>query len=328
MGIPVGEADLVLNLPIPPAQGQDALVKTSVKYVCSHPNPVQKLLALATAVALPIFSQQFGGIKPSFEVASVKPSAAGDIRTYGPRPGGRFIANSATLKTLIAVAWGVPEYQISGGPDWVGSDRWNIEGKAAEGSVPAGMERWPDPIIPDHPLPLMVQSLLEDRFQLKAHRETKLAQVSELMLTKAAKAGPNLKLSADQGPVDYGALPQLPQSGASPPRGSMRLNPGRGYLEGNGIPVAQLAHILSEQGVLSRPVIDKTELKGLWNFKLEWTPEAGLRTAVSEPPPPSADASKPSIFTAVQEQLGLKLESVKRPVEVLIVDRAEKPGGN
>jgi uncharacterized protein (TIGR03435 family) len=99
----------------------------------------------------------------------------------------------------------------------------------------------------------------------------------------------------------------------------MRLNPVRGYLEGDGIPVAQLAHILAEQGVLSRPVIDMTGLKGLWDFKLEWTPE---------PPPPDADISKPSIFTAVQEQLGLKLESVKRPVEVLIVDRVEKPGGN
>jgi len=68
-----------------------------------------------------------------------------------------------------------------------------------------------------------------------------------------------------------------------------------------------------------------TELKGLWDFKLEWTPEPGLGAVVSEP---SADISKPSIFTAIQEQVGLKLESVKRPVEVLIIDRAEKPGGN
>jgi hypothetical protein len=78
------------------------------------------LLAPATAVALPIFSEQVGGTKPSFEVASVKPSAAGDIRTYGPRPGGRFIATSATLKTVIAVAWDVPEYQISGDPIGLG----------------------------------------------------------------------------------------------------------------------------------------------------------------------------------------------------------------
>jgi uncharacterized protein (TIGR03435 family) len=119
--------------------------------------PSFPLLALATAVALPIFSEQVGGTKPSFEVASVKPSAAGDIRTYGPRPGGRFIATSATLKTVIAVAWDVPEYQISGGPNWIAADRWNIEAKAAEGSVPPGMGRWPDPVVPHHPLPLMVQ---------------------------------------------------------------------------------------------------------------------------------------------------------------------------
>jgi uncharacterized protein (TIGR03435 family) len=192
------------------------------------------------------------------------------------------------------------------------------------------MGRWPDPVIPGHAMPLMVQSLLEDRFRLKVHRETREVPVYELMFAKAGNAGPKLKLSADQGPVEDGALPQ-PGPGGPAPRGSLRLNPERGYLEGNGIPVAELAHILSEQGVLSRPVIDKTELKGLYDFKLEWTPEPGLGTVasgVSEPPPLFADISRPSIFTAIQERLGLKLESVRRPVEVLIVDRAEKPGGN
>jgi uncharacterized protein (TIGR03435 family) len=160
------------------------------------------------------------------------------------------------LKTVIAVAYNVPEYLISGGPVWIETDRWNIDARAAEGSVPPGMGRWPDPEVPNHPLPLMVQSLIEDRFQLKVHREMKEAPVYALIIANAAKAGPNLKLAADQAPVEYGALPQ---AGGPPPRGTMRMNPIRGYLEGNGLPVAQLAHILSEPAVLSRPVIDRVQ---------------------------------------------------------------------
>jgi uncharacterized protein (TIGR03435 family) len=106
-------------------------------------------------VALPLFSQQAGGTKPSFEVATVKPSAAGDIRTYGPGPGGRFIATDVTLKTVMAIAYNVREDKISGGPTWIATERWNIEAKAEEGSIPPG--EWPDPAVPDHPLTLMVQ---------------------------------------------------------------------------------------------------------------------------------------------------------------------------
>ncbi len=106
---------------------------------------------------------------------------------------------------------------------------------------------------------LMTQSLLEDRFQLKIHRETHEAPIYELVV---AKTGSKMKLSADQKPVAI--TPGIPQRGG-PPRGMMRLNPG-GNLEGNGIPVAMLARMLSEQPITGRPVIDKTGLKGLYDF--------------------------------------------------------------
>jgi bla regulator protein blaR1 len=233
------------------------------------------ILAVITPVRL-LESQAPAG-KPSFEVASVKPSSAGDNRVaIRAQPGGRYTATNATLKMVIGSAYRIRDYQISGGPSWIATDRWNIEGKAEEGSIPPGTGP-PDPSVPD-PLMLMVQSLLEDRFQLKAHRESRDAPVYELAV---AKTGPKMKLSANQEPVVFG--PHVPQGGG-PPRGMMRLNPRTGNLEGNGVPIATLAQILSEQAISGRPVIDKTGLKGLYDFTLEWVPEAGLAApGISEP---------------------------------------------
>jgi uncharacterized protein (TIGR03435 family) len=273
------------------------------------------ILAVVTPASL--LESQVSASKPAFEIASVKPSAAGDIQRLGPGPlpGGRVVAKNVTLKMLIAGAYNVREENISGGPNWTTTDRWSIEAKAEEGSTPPG--GWPDSLVPDHPLTLMLQSLLEDRFQLKAHRETKDVPVYEL---RVAKTGSKMKLTAGQDSV-----------GRDVPRGMMRLNSQIGYLAGNGIPMAKLAGILSEPGVLGRPVIDKTELKSLYDFVLEWAPESGLlpvAPGVSEPPPSSAATSKPSILTAIQEQLGLKVESTKGPVGVLVIDHVERPSQN
>lgn len=252
--------------------------------------------------------------KPSFEVTSVKPSAEGDVRTFGPRPGGRFVSVDCTLKTVIARAYGVREDRISGAPEWTGSDGWNIEGKAAQGSIPPG--EWPDPARPDHPLSLMLQSLLEDRFQLKVRRETREVPVYELFV---AKSGIRMKATAGQEFV-----------GGNVPRGTMRMNPAIGYLAGNGIAVAKLAGLLSEPGVLGRPVIDKTGLTGSYDFTLEWAPGPELGPVRPDVPHLSAEAeaSRSSIFAALQEQLGLKVESTKGPVAVVVVEHVEKPSEN
>ena len=267
-----------------------------------------------------LFFQQPAGTKLSFEVATVKPAPPGDNRiAILGQPGGRFVANNVTLKMLMGTAWRVRDFQIFGGPGWAGTDRWNIEAKAEAGAIPPPSGP-PDPtVIP--PLMLMVQSLVEDRFQLKMHKETRELPIYELVV---ARGGPKIKPSEDQSPLSLGPT----QRGGPIPRGNMRM--GRGDLEATGVPVSNFIVGLSQQ--LGRPVIDKTGLKGLYDIKLQWTPELGQGLGPlgppggPEPPPPPADG--PSIFTAIQEQLGLRLESTKGPVEVFVIDSAQKPSEN
>lgn len=282
------------------------------------------------AIAIPIFSQAPTGAKPSFEVASVKPNTSGDNRiAIMGSPGGRLTVTGASFRMLVTYAFRVRDFQVSGGPNWMTTDRWDVEARAEEGSVPPPTGP-PDPNVPD-PMALRMQSLLEDRFQLKIHRETKELPVYELTV---GKGGSKVKFSEDQTPFrppERGAPPPpLPQRGGPMPRGSMRL--GRGNLEATAVPFATFVNALSQQ--LGRTVIDKTELKGLYDIKLLWTPDAvqgpgplGPPPAGAEPPP-LADPSGPTVFTAVQEQLGLKLDSTKGPVEVIVIDSVQKPTEN
>ena len=286
---------------------------------------------LAPIIAIPVPSQAPGEAKPSFEVASIKPNTSGQMAmSISAQPGGRLVANGLTFRFLMFFAYRVRDFQIIGGPSWTTSDRWNIEARAEEGSVPprTGVT---DPNVPD-PLALRLQSLLEDRFQLKFHRETRELPAYELTI---AKGGSKVKLSEDQTPFrppEKGDPPatQLPQPGRPMPRGTMRMS--MSDLEANSIEFANFVQMLSQ--VLRRPVIDKTGLKGLYDIKLKWTPEMGQGTTPFGPlpagaqPPPAPDPSGPSIFTAVQEQLGLKLESTKGPAEVLVIDSVEKPSEN
>ncbi len=280
--------------------------------------------------AIPVLSQAPGDPKPSFEVASIKPNTSGQmVMSISAPPGGRFVANGLTFRFLMTYAYRVRDFQIIGGPGWTNSDRWNIEARAEEGSVPPRTGPR-DPNAPD-PIALRLQSLLEDRFQLKFHRETRELPSYELTI---AKGGSKVKLSEDQTPFrppEKGdPQPQLPQPGKPMPHGMMRM--GMSDLEANGIEFANFVQMLSQ--VLRRPVIDKTGLKGLYDIKLKWTPEMGQGTTPFGPvpagaaPPPAPDPSGPSIFTAVQEQLGLKLESTKGPAEVLVIDSVQKPDEN
>jgi bla regulator protein blaR1 len=282
----------------------------------------------AVVVSIPAFSQQEpAGTRLSFEVATVKPSASGGngIRV-SVQPGGRFVVNNATLKMVMAVAYRVRDFQISGGPGWTGTDRWDIEAKAEEGSIPQLTPPF-DPTAPN-PLMLMVQSLLEDRFQLKIHREAKEMPVYELAV---AKGGAKIKLAEDQSPPvppERGAPPPpKPQRGGPMPRGAMGI--GRGSIEANGVPIDAFIQGLSQQ--LGRPIVDKTGMKGFYDIKLQWTPELGVglvKPGGPDPDPPLADASSPSIFTAIQEQLGLRLDSAKGPVDILVIDSVQKPTEN
>ena len=230
-----------------------------------------------------------------FEVASIKP---GDPAARGMRvriaPGGRYTAENVTAKLLIQQAFNIKEFQISGGPGWIDSERYVIEAKAegATGRVDA--------------LRPMLQKLLADRFQFVFHRETKEGQVYALVV---GKNGPKLKEAA-----------------AASPGPQISIRPGA--ISGQGMGMDMLVNQLAQR--LGRNVIDKTGLTGKYDINLEWTPEAAQLRSPGEGPEASAppDQSGPSIFTAVQEQLGLRLESTKGPVEVIVIDRIEKPSEN
>jgi bla regulator protein blaR1 len=266
------------------------------------------LTAAAAIVMAPLGRAQ---APKQFEVASIKPA---DPNGRGMRvqfaPGGRLTMNGATVKFLIQQAYGVKDFQITGGPNWIGSDRYDISTKAeGEGDIT------PEQVKP------MMQALLADRFKLTLHRETKEQPVYALVV---GKNGPKLKESAPE--ENVGA-----RDGASdgPRRGGMQIRMTRGQITAQGMSMEMLANQLSNR--LGRNVLDKTELKGSYDFTLEFTPEGtqpmGPRDGGAEAPPPP-ESGAPSIFTAVQEQLGLKLESQKGQVELLVLDRIERPSEN
>jgi bla regulator protein blaR1 len=278
--------------------------------------------ALLTAVGL---CGQSGTTPLTFEVASVKPSGADFHRVMIQiQPGGGLRTSGSTVKMLLTLAYDVREFQISGGPGWINTERYDITAKSEHSAESVN--------VPDDPRKMTdeqrrtvgeqmrerLRALLAERFQLTLHRETKEQSVYALVV---AKGGPKLQQSdAKEG---------------TGPKGMMRM--GRGELSGQGVALQMLTQSLSNQ--LGRPVIDRTELKGNFDFKLQWTPDPGQSGGgpfgpFGGAPPPGADAppppdpNGPSIFTALQEQLGLRLESQKGPVEILVIDKVEKPSEN
>ena len=233
----------------------------------------------------------------SFEVASIKPSEPGGRgMQIQIAPGGRFTAKGASVRLLIQQAYGVRDFQITGAPGWTGSERYDITAKAEGGS---------DNITQDQ-LKIMIQGMLADRFKLTFHRETKELPMYTLVV---AKNGPKLQ-----------------EADAANSRPMMRM--GRGLINADGAPMSIFVTQLSNQ--LGRSVTDKTGLTGNYNFKLEWTPDQNdPRISELHPDaPPPVDSAGPTIFTALQEQLGLKLEAQKGPVEILVIDRIEKATEN
>jgi len=185
---------------------------------------------------------------------------------------------AADIKHLTAFAYSVRDVQVSGGPRWADTELFDIEAKATGPATTAELR-------------LMVRSLLEDRFKLKMHRESKEEAVFDLVV---GKKGPKLT------PVDKAGL---------------GIGLGKTQLNGRGANMSGLASVLSSR--VGHQVIDRTDLAGFYNFTLTWTPDDAAATE-----------SGPSIFTALQEQLGLKLEPAKGTVEMLVIDGVERPSGN
>lgn len=265
---------------------------------------------LAGLVAVCAFAQP-----KSFDVASIKPNASNDHRIMIRMAPGGFSATGMTVRMLIAQAYGVRDFQIQNAPAWAASERFDINAKA-EGLG----ER-----VPPEVLRPLLQSLLAERFGFKAHNEDKEGPVYNLVL---AKGGAKMKVSETTAPTPGGP------AGPGPGRQMMRM--GRGQFNGNGVSMANLTQMLAQ--TVGRPVLDKTDLKDSFDIELNWTPEPGQGMggpfgAGGPPLPPGVtlppvDPNGPTLFTALQEQLGLKLDSAKGNVQMLVVDSVSKPTEN
>jgi uncharacterized protein (TIGR03435 family) len=219
---------------------------------------------------------------PTFEVASVKLTRHGRDKDGWSRSSlnvtnDRLVATNASMEECIRYAYDVKAYQIIG-PDWLNSDAASYDILA---TAPPGT--------PSKQIPLMLQTLLAERFKLAVHRETRMLPVYELVV---GKNGPKLT------PAKSG--------------GRSSTNSSNGNVTATSVSMAELAHQLSRTRAIGRPVIDKTGIEGEFDFTYEYAPDD------------NDSAGRPSIFTAIQLKLGLKLEATKGPVEVVVIDHAEK----
>lgn len=276
---------------------------------------------IIAATALALFGQQVP--RPAFEVASVKPALPQGIMSVRPLPG-RLTAN-ATLQMLMQNAYGVQAFQIEGGPGWINADRFEIEAKA-DGNATRDQ------------ISLMLRSLLEERYQLTFHREMRELPVYALVAAKGGlklpspREGACVEPTPDTPPDWAGGIMAPPQAGRPPLTrcGAVRvmLEPDGARTLGAKVPMAEFARTLSM--VTGRTVIDRTGFGRLFDVQMTFLPDES--TPAMPPPPPDVAAAlegkTPSILSALQEQLGLKLESTRGPVEVIVIDRAERPSGN
>jgi uncharacterized protein (TIGR03435 family) len=235
---------------------------------------------------------------PAFDVAAIhEHNPAPHERSHIIDSNGRFTTVNVDLKAIIQWAFDLPESRIVGGPSWLWSARWDIEARADNA---LDMQKTYDAAAARQQKRQMVQALLADRFHLAVHQETRELPIYALMV---AKGGPKfLGTKADGSKFD-------------------RWN-GRIEIQGGDNTVAVLAEELAE--TLGRVVVDKTGIEGRYKIALTWTPDDGAVPASSA----TASDQGPSVFTALQEQLGLKLESEKGPVQVLVIDGAAMPSEN
>jgi bla regulator protein blaR1 len=277
-------------------------------------------VAIGILTAFILRAQSAAVLKPHFEVASIKRNVSGLGGGFNPLPGGRLTIENVPLRLLIQNAYDVFPFQVSAGPGWIDSDKWDVDAKA-DGN----------PSIPEMIGPMLV-ALLEDRFRLKVHRETKQLPVYILAVAKGG-----VKLSETKAKCweehDANGRPSPPPAPGEPPlppcgRVIGGLSPSGGHLEGRSASLGSLIFTLSH--LLGRTIIDKTGFTGTFDMHLEFARDQALPGTPGGPAPGefAPDVSKPSIFTALQEQLGLKLKSGKGPVEILVIDHVEKPSEN
>lgn len=236
---------------------------------------------------------------PSFEVATIKPTKPDEQGTFITVRGTELVVVNFSLNAIIKFAYGVQDKQIIGAPDWMGTDKWDINAKPDTPGMPNDVQ-----------IKSMVKKMLADRFALKIHNDQR--EMAAYVLT-VGKDGPKMKQNTD----NPNGLPGL----FFGPIGTLHVT--------NATMVDFTG--LMQSVVLDRPVVDKTELKGRWDFLLKWTPDESQFTSVGwKVPTPGADATDapPPLFTAIQEQLDMKLEAQRTQVPVLVIDHVDHASPN
>jgi uncharacterized protein (TIGR03435 family) len=254
----------------------------------------------AAVLSTAVFAQPLE--RPKFEVASVKVSAEQGGMAVRDTPGGRLVAN-APIKLLIMNAFGIQRSEIVGGPDWINRDRYQIEAKGESSS-----DR--------NQLMQMLQTLLQERFRMTTHREIRETPAFSLTV---GKRGSKLAPRDNDCAADMSA--SSGRSGTETfPCGQMRISGSAAgvIMEGKQVPISELVRVLAVS--LGRPVLNGTNLSGVFDIRLEFA-EEGLGA-------PSSESAGAVVFAALQEQLGLKLELAKTKISFLIIDQIERPTEN
>jgi len=255
----------------------------------------RSVLVIAAAViagTTVLGQQQQTASLPSFEVASVKPNKTVEqaVGLVGGQPGGVTFKN-LVLRDLIRRSYRLQEFQVLGGPSWIDSERFDVLARTR--GTPSINDKW-----------AMMRTLLADRFALRVHTETRNTLVYRLVRArKDGKLGPQMRKSPSP------CVAQMPCAVLGISRS--------GELSARTDPIDDFVH-RGLMFLLSVPVIDETHLDGIFDIDLKWTPDATFVAG-------AADDSRPSIFTALREQLGLKLEPMRGPAEFLVIDHIERP---
>jgi bla regulator protein blaR1 len=256
--------------------------------------------------ALLLSATAFAQGPDTFEVASIK---LGDPLTNSTsinfQPGASLKTEGCTLQCLVAFAYDLRSFQLSGATGWMTTDRYTILAKGVLTEGPADFRQMNDAQREATGILIRkrLRALLADRFKLVIHKETRELPVYALVLAKGgSKLTPN----------------------DSPDGTPRNMNRNRGFYKAQRAALEHIAQGLSD--IVGRPVHDETGLKGFYDFKMEWTPDAAPAAPGAAEKPP--ELSGPTLFTALQEQLGLKLESRKGPVEVVVIDSAAHPSEN
>ena len=264
-------------------------------------------LAYGVALVAQEPAQPSAAVAPAFEVASIKPNNSGSgSMSVGYPPGNRFVMVNGPVSSLVRSAYSSDTNELVGAPEWVETDRYDV-------TALAGHEATTDE------LREMLRTLLANRLKLVVHYETQERPVYALRLARPdGSFGPQLRKSELDCEAIYSAqragqpLDVRPPANGAPPCG---MSAGGGVVRSGGTSLAVLMGNI--RGAAGRVVVDKTGLTGNYEFTLRWD--------ARPPGSPPTDDDRPSVFTALQEQLGLKLEPDRAPLRVLIVDRIEKP---